>query len=310
MAARSQTHGEEQGAAPAAPAAPRSPGQEVVLGVVTPALSDLTVAARAESIRKSDSRTDAEVAGRWAHLSPIVEAFYTRLGATLEVAQDPEPAVDPHAETVGSPAVIDEDEALPPDPGELALEADGAASRPGTQQELFSDAPEAAPAPPEDEAAALAPAEDESSRVDAESHERLQTEGAGDGLDEAARLLYEDVLWLFEINDGEGALISLERLLTIGQVDPDVAQFLDLNGAKLLALYEDYIGPFDKVPVRGETTPDAMPAGYLSQGALKQVFEMIDGERSIADLIDASERTPLETCASVEQLHRARLVQL
>ena len=96
----------------------------------------------------------------------------------------------------------------------------------------------------------------------------------------------------------------------MGQIDEEIAEFLDLNGEKLLGLYEGYMGPFDKVPVRGDTCPESMPKGYLSQGELGRLYDMIDGELSIGDLIDRSERTPLETCAGLEQLHRARVVML
>jgi len=260
--------------------------QELFLGVVTPALSDLGVGERIDAILDSDERSDVDVVGRWSHLMPIVRAFYERLGVDAEL--------DHSAQTVTLHAIEDEDEAPmnpetesedPPDPGALAITEEAPA------------APAAAPGP-------------SPGRVDSESHERLHADGAAPELQQAARRLYDDVIWLFNINDGEGALISLERLLTIGQIDDEVSEFLDLNGDKLLGLYEGYIGPFDKVPMRGDTTPDAMPAGYLSQGSLESVFGLIDGERSIADLIDSSDRTPLETCASIEQLHRARLVQL
>ena len=133
---------------------------------------------------------------------------------------------------------------------------------------------------------------------------------AEEELAHAARLLYDDVLWLFSINDGEGALISLERLLILGYVDEEISEFLDLNGEKLLGLYEGYIGPFDKVPTRGDTLPSGMPQGYLSHGELSDLYALVDGRRTIGDLIDLCERTPLETCAGLEQLHRARLLIL
>jgi len=128
--------------------------------------------------------------------------------------------------------------------------------------------------------------------------------------DAVSSMLYSDLLWLFSINDKEGALISLERLLVIGNIDEELDEFLELNGDRLLNLYEGYMGPFERVPVPGQIAPESMPKGYFSQGELARLYEMIDGERSIGDLIDASERTPLETCASIEQLRRARLINL
>ena len=303
--------------------------QELFLGVVTPALSDLAVGARVDEILAEDERSDGEVARRWTHLTPLLCAFYERLGVDLPVDHDaetvkvttiededapemiasppdapPPPGNLPAVETAPEPEVETAPELpVPPDPGNLPA-VDMAPEPEGPPEEALPPDPGLLPT---DEAEAVS---EDASRVDAASHDRLQTEGTGPDMQHAARLLYDDVIWLFGINDGEGALISLERLLTIGQIDDEVSEFLNLNSEKLLGLYEGYIGPFEKVPLRGDTTPDAMPAGYLSQGALKSVFDLIDGERSIADLIDASDRPPLETCASIEQLHRARLVQL
>lgn len=280
--------------------APPTSAREVVLGVVTPALSELGVVSRVDEIMAADTRSAAEIAGRWAHIGPIVNAFFKRLGddptlRELVSASAPKPAPEEPAET---PLLADteDDTPPPPDPGELSVSLTEEESVSAEQDDEVGQDDEALEPPV--------------SRMDAESHERLQSEGPGDGLQDAARKLYDDVLWLFSINDGEGALISLERLLTMGQIDDEVSEFLDLNGENLLGLYEGYIGPFDKVPMRGDTQPESMPKGYLDQGELDRLYQMIDGERSIADLIDASERTPLETCASIEQLHRARLIEL
>ena len=272
--------------------------KEIFLGVLTPALSDLAVLTRVDAIMEEDRRSHSEVSARWSHLDPVVQAFQERLGQPEELKASLEPAPLPSHDT-SAPEVP-----LPPDPGDLSLSAEEEpvthdASEDETEEELEDDGEE-------DSAMVLTGP----GRVDSESHDRLQSEGTGQGLSDAARMLYDDVLWLFSINDGEGALISLERLLTIGQIDDEVAEFLDLNGEKLLGLYEGYIGPFDKVVYRGDTTPDSMPEGYLSRGEFDRIYAMVDGARTIGDLIDASDRTPLETCASIEQLHRARLLAL
>jgi hypothetical protein len=268
------------------------------LGVLTPALSDLAVLTRVDGILEQDRRSDAEVSARWSHLAPVVQAFYERMGlqeqlkASLPRADSPSADRDPH------------NVPPPPDPGALSLSGE---EEPVTHDATEDDSEEE----PEDDSEEDSPAVLAGpGRVDAESHSRLQSDGAGDGLHDAARMLYDDVLWLFNINDGEGALISLERLLTMGQIDDEVAEFLDLNGAKLLGLYEGYIGPFDKVLTRGSTSPESMPEGYLSHGEFDRIYAMVDGQKTIADMIDASERTPLETCASIEQLHRARLLEI
>lgn len=126
----------------------------------------------------------------------------------------------------------------------------------------------------------------------------------------AAELLYDDVLWLFAINDGEGALVSLERLLNVGNLEGEVAEFIELNEERLLEIYENYIGPWSKVPRAAEIDPADMPAGYLDQGHLGRLHALVDGERSIRELIDASDLPPLRACAALEQLVRARIVTL
>ncbi len=58
--------------------------------------------------------------------------------------------------------------------------------------------------------------------------------------------LYEDILWLFRVGDNEGALVSLGRLLDIGEETPELQRFLDINEGKLVGLYERLLGPFDQ----------------------------------------------------------------
>ncbi|MGM0578151.1 MAG: hypothetical protein ACQEXJ_20670 [Myxococcota bacterium] len=126
----------------------------------------------------------------------------------------------------------------------------------------------------------------------------------------AAELLYEDVLWLFSINDGEGALVSLERLLNMGSLEGEAAEFLELNADRLLQIYENYLGPFTRIVRRGAVSVEDMPAGYLEQGHLGDVWNLVDGERTIRDVLDASRLPPLTACAALEQLARSRVVSL
>ena len=91
--------------------------QEVFLGVLTPALSDLAVLTRVDAILEEDHRSRDEVRQRWAHLEPVVQAFYERLGHA-----EPPQASDIHASS--EPRVIETDDVpSPPDPGALTLNA-------------------------------------------------------------------------------------------------------------------------------------------------------------------------------------------
>ncbi len=140
--------------------------------------------------------------------------------------------------------------------------------------------------------------------------ERRPSKARGDLRRRQAELLYEDVLWLFSINDGEGALISLERLLMLGELDGEASEFVKLNSDKLLHLYEGYIGPFTKIPVRGDVPMDSMPPAYLEMPSLGALFSLVDGERTLQEIMDTSKVTPLVTCAALEQLNRSRIIQI
>ena len=123
-----------------------------------------------------------------------------------------------------------------------------------------------------------------------------------------AKRLFQDVLTLFSIQDGEGALVSLERLLNLGYLDEEIEDFLALNSAKLVELYESILGPFTKVVSSGSVGVDEMPTGYLDRGLMRVMYEQVDGVKTIAELLSDSTADHLRACAALEQLHRARLV--
>ncbi|MEC9072226.1 MAG: hypothetical protein VX938_07600 [Myxococcota bacterium] len=123
--------------------------------------------------------------------------------------------------------------------------------------------------------------------------------------------LYEDIVWLFAVNDGEGALISLERMLQMGEPKGEAKEFVDGNEAKLLQLYEDYMGPFDKWVSRGPMNPrEDMPSSYLTQGSLSEIYELVAEGKTIQDMMDESPLSPLLTCATLKQLHRSHAVEI
>jgi len=127
----------------------------------------------------------------------------------------------------------------------------------------------------------------------------------------AADQLYEDIVWLFAVNDGEGALISLERMLQMGEPRGEAKEFVDGNETKLLQLYEDYMGPFDKWVSRGPMNPrEDMPSSYLSQGSLAEIYDLVSEGKTIQDMMDDSPLSPLLTCATLKQLHRSHAVEI
>jgi hypothetical protein len=122
--------------------------------------------------------------------------------------------------------------------------------------------------------------------------------------------LYEDIVWLFAVNDGEGALISLERMLMLGHPHGDAREFLETNHDKLLHLYQDYMGPFDRVAVLGEVDPYVeMPAGYLEAQPMAEVLRCVNGKLTITEILENANVAPLVGCAALKQLHRAQVIE-
>ena len=119
--------------------------------------------------------------------------------------------------------------------------------------------------------------------------------------------LYDDVLYLFESGDLDGALVSLERLLLLAGRNPEVREFVTLNEDKLLKLYARSIGAMETSPQR-ERRAEAMPMSFLQRPSVARVFNAVNGDLTIAELIATLEMPALEVCAVLNQLRRSRLI--
>jgi hypothetical protein len=121
--------------------------------------------------------------------------------------------------------------------------------------------------------------------------------------------LYEDIGALFAIGDREGALISLERLLTLAPITPQIETFLEHNEGRLLEYYENVLGPMSRIGKikDGEAT---MPAGYFKFEKMRSIVGMIDGKTTLQDIIDRSGLRKIEACAVLSQLVRAAALDL
>ncbi|MEZ4265235.1 MAG: hypothetical protein R3F39_02565 [Myxococcota bacterium] len=250
-----------------------SASNETLLAILAPALSDPGAGERRRRVLAGDGRGDAE----W-------RAFTADLEAVVALLRWPSSAVDAGADT--DELNVGQVEAL-----KVRLAAD-------------DGLPEAADATD----GGLALGDDVPTRPRAKRP--AAKVGTADQARRAAALLYEDVLWLFSINDGEGALVSLERLLVLGQIEGEAAEFMRLNSDKLIDIYREYMGSFDAVPRKGNTELDGMPDGYFDLEVLSSVHALIDGKLSIQKLIEASPLTPLTTCAALEQLKRSGVVAI
>lgn len=116
--------------------------------------------------------------------------------------------------------------------------------------------------------------------------------------------LYDDVRALFEIGDREGALISLERLVVVAPLAPQVDAFLQHNEPRLLEYYQGLFGPFSRVPALVKSEQH-MPPSYLTMDKIRAIVELVDGRRSVEDIIVASGMRRVEACAVLSQLVRA-----
>ncbi|MCB9727629.1 MAG: hypothetical protein H6744_16800 [Deltaproteobacteria bacterium] len=248
-----------------------SASNETLLAILAPALSDPAAGERRRRVLEADGRAEPE----W-------RASLADLDAVVALLRWPSRAVDGHADT-DEPGAAPEP-ALKEHPGDDGLQAAADAVDEGP---TLGDA--IPTRPPSKPMARVAPtAVDHARRV--------------------ASLLYEDVIWLFSINDGEGALVSLERLLVLGQLEGEAAEFVRLNSDKLVDIYREYMGGFDAVPRKGDTELESMPHGYFDLSALASVHALVDGKRSIQALVEASDLPPLTTCAALEQLKRSRVL--
>ena len=120
--------------------------------------------------------------------------------------------------------------------------------------------------------------------------------------------LLNDVMWLLEIKDGEGMLISLERLLVSHRLEGELAVFVSDNETKLMNVYESYLGPFTKTVkgLEGDLS-HPMPEAFLSTAKVACVTELIREGLTIESLLKTSPYSELETCCVISQLRRVGL---
>ena len=127
----------------------------------------------------------------------------------------------------------------------------------------------------------------------------------------AARLLYEDILWLVSINDWKAAMVSIERLLVTVRLEGPLREFFEFNEVKLLNLFESFLGNFALTPRRRPRVLDnTMPEAYERAEKLSAVLSLVDGQRPLQDILRESEYSPLETCSALSQARRCGVIEI
>ncbi len=122
------------------------------------------------------------------------------------------------------------------------------------------------------------------------------------------QILLEDIVSLQAIEDREGALVSLERLLTVAPMSAQVESFLSHNESKLLQYYESLFGPWSRV---ARIKPgDAMPSGYYKLPKIQAVVALMDGKSPLSDVISRCGLRRIEACAVLSQLSRSGSLDL
>ena len=124
-----------------------------------------------------------------------------------------------------------------------------------------------------------------------------------------SQVLYDDIGALFEIGDREGALVSLERLLTVSPISPQIETFLAHNEARLLEYYESVLGPWSRV-VRLRDGDGGMPPAYFNFDKMMRVVSLLDGSRPLARVLSEAGLRHIETCAVLSQLARSASLDL
>ena len=123
------------------------------------------------------------------------------------------------------------------------------------------------------------------------------------------RLLYRDILHLFELGDQGGAMASLERLFMLAPGSSELTVFLTKNENTLLKLYRDHIGSMDRVPLPSRSrktfeipTPDP--------DLMLKVIRLSDGHRPVREFVKKLQAPELHVLMVIAHLTRSGYLEL
>lgn len=123
------------------------------------------------------------------------------------------------------------------------------------------------------------------------------------------KLLYKDIIHLFELGDHAGAMTSLERLLMLAPAAEELSAFLGKNEKTLLRLYRDHLGSMDRVTLPSKArkhvripTPDA--------DLMLKIIRMSDGHRPIREFIKKIPSSELHILIVISHLTRSGYLEL
>lgn len=124
--------------------------------------------------------------------------------------------------------------------------------------------------------------------------------------------LYDDIVMLSAMNDRDGLMISLERLLVLARLEDHVRVFIDANEAKLVGLYEGQLKAFSRAPKRRPPAVDnSMPRAFLRGEKVAAVLQLVDGSATINEICQrAAPLTRLEALSVLAQLQRSGIIEV
>ncbi len=123
------------------------------------------------------------------------------------------------------------------------------------------------------------------------------------------KLLYRDIIHLFELGDHSGAMASLERLFMLAPAASELSVFVGKNESTLLKLYRDHIGSMDRVllPSRnrkavGIPTPDP--------DLMLKIIRLSDGHRPIREFVRKLDVPELQVLMVISHLARSGYLEI
>ena len=126
---------------------------------------------------------------------------------------------------------------------------------------------------------------------------------------ETLEALHDDIHRLFRLGDVAGALLSMERLVTLSAREPRIDAFLDRNADRLLTVYERLFDGFDHCPELTDGTEGTEPDLRIVS-KIAHVYRAVDGQRTIRDLLTSLEVPQVEVAALLHHLVRTRRARI
>jgi len=123
------------------------------------------------------------------------------------------------------------------------------------------------------------------------------------------KMLYRDVVNLFDLGDQVGAMISLERLTLLSPNAEDLALFFEKNEALLTQTYQESLGSLQRKVFRMDAA-QVIPIPTDFPEEIERLLKFCDGHRRIEDLVRVMEQPAIRTLVMLSHLVRCHYLEL